>query len=146
MHLHTSPATFAFALAALALSACGGGESVTLQPVGNEMRYAQTEFTVRAGEEVEIVFENVATSSAMKHNVVVLDSDDDAVVERVGLAAAPETDYVPDDPAVLAATPMSDPGETVRVTFTAPTEPGRYRYICTYPGHYILMQGTMIVA
>ncbi len=47
--------------------------------------------------------------------------------------------------AILAHTPMSTPGETVQVTFTAPSEPGTYRYICTYPGHYVMMQGTMTV-
>lgn len=123
------------------------GVTITLHPVDNEMRYAQTAFTVEAGQEVTIVFENTATSEAMHHNVVVLNSNDDADVNRVGQAAltAAESDYIPDDPAILAHTPMSAPGETVRVTFTAPSEPGTYRYICTYPGHYTLMQGTMTV-
>ena len=52
---------------------------------------------------------------------------------------------MPDDDAVLAATDMSEPGETVSVTITAPSEPGDYRYICTFPGHYTVMQGTMTV-
>ncbi len=134
----------------LALAACGRSEptDVTLQPVGNEMRYAQTEFSVAAGQEVTIIFENTATSEAMHHNVVVLTSDDDAVANRVGqeaMSAGAATDFIPDDPAILAHTPMSAPGETVRVTFTAPSTPGRYRYICTYPGHYVSMQGTMTV-
>ncbi|MEM6326399.1 MAG: plastocyanin/azurin family copper-binding protein [Bacteroidota bacterium] len=133
---------------ALIVSACGGGETVTILPAGNEMRYQQTEFTVGAGEEVTIIFQNTATSPAMQHNVVVLTTDDQAAVDRVGVAAisAAETDYVPADPAVLAHTPMSAPGETVEVTFTAPSEPGRYRYLCTFPGHYTAMQGVMIVA
>ncbi|MEM0963683.1 MAG: plastocyanin/azurin family copper-binding protein [Bacteroidota bacterium] len=135
-------------LLVLALSACGGGDgTITIQPVGNEMRYAQTEFTVSAGEPVTLVFENTADSPAMIHNIVVLNSDDTEDVDRVGIAAisAADTDFVPDDPAILAHTALSNPGETVQVTFTAPAEPGRYRYICTYPGHYALMQGTMIV-
>ncbi|MEO1728903.1 MAG: plastocyanin/azurin family copper-binding protein [Bacteroidota bacterium] len=112
------------------------------------MRYAQTEFTVDAGQEVTVVFENTATSPAMQHNVLILNSDNDEDVERVGIAGmtAGDNDYVPDDPAVFAYTPMSQPGETAQVTFTAPTEPGRYRYICTFPGHYSIMQGVMIVA
>ena len=120
---------------------------ITIQPVGNQMKYEQTEFTVPAGEEITITFENTATSPAMQHNVVVLNTNDDAVVNRVGQAgtAAADNDYVPDDDAVLAATEMSEPGETVSVTFTAPSEPGDYRYICTFPGHYTVMQGTMTV-
>lgn len=112
------------------------------------MKYEQTEFTVPAGEEITITFENTATSPAMEHNVVVLSSNDDAVVDRVGQAAmgAADSEYVPDDEAILAATDMAAPGETVFVTFTAPSEPGTYRYICTFPGHYTVMQGTMTVA
>ncbi|MEP0546912.1 MAG: plastocyanin/azurin family copper-binding protein [Rhodothermales bacterium] len=139
---------FLLPLFALVLAACGGGPAeVTIQPVDNEMKYAQTSFTVEAGQEVTIVFENTATSEAMHHNVVVLTSNDDEVANRVGQAAmtAVDTDYIPNDPAILAHTPMSAPGETVRVSFTAPSEPGTYRYICTYPGHYVMMQGTMTV-
>jgi len=144
---------------------CGGGDGsssadaadtasssavteITLQPVGNQMEYKQTEFTVPAGEEITVTFENTATSPAMEHNVVVLTSNEDAVVDRVGQAAmgAGDSEYVPDDEAVLAATDMAAPGGTVSVTFTAPSEPGTYRYICTFPGHYTVMQGTMTVA
>lgn len=122
-----------------------GVRVVTIQPVGNEMRYAQTEFTVQAGEQVRIVFENTATSEAMHHNVVVVESRDD--IDRVGTTAleAGPPEYIPEDDAILAYTSMAAPGETVEVTFTAPEEAGDYPYICTYPGHYMMMQGTMTV-
>lgn len=144
---------FACITAALILIGCAGGSStpsaieVRLTPVGNEMRYEQTEFTVSPGQTVTIVFENTATSEAMQHNVVVLNSDDDAVAQRVGMAglAAAATGYVPEDDAILANTEMAKPGETTQVTFQAPSEPGSYRYICTFPGHFTLMQGKMIV-
>lgn len=126
----------------------GGATEIVIQPVGNEMRYAETSFSVEAGQEVTIVFENVATSPAMQHNVVILNSNDDAVVNRVGQAgieAGEANEYVPEDEAIIAHTPLAQPGETVEVTFTAPSEPGEYRYICTFPGHYMVMQGTMTV-
>jgi azurin len=83
----------------------------------------------------------------MKHNVVLLTTDEGSVVTRVGQAGtqAADNEYIPDDDAVLAATGLADPGETVSVTFTAPSEPGSYRYLCTFPGHYATMQGTMTV-
>ena len=84
----------------------------------------------------------------MQHNVVILTSDDDAVASRVGQAAieaGEAADYIPEDEAILAYTSLAQPGETVRVTFTAPSEPGTYRFICTFPGHYMMMQGTMTV-
>ncbi len=151
-------------LPVLGLTACGGSEGsdasaavddavasgeVHMQAVGNEMKFDRTSFNVEPGQEVTIVFENVATSPAMQHNVVVIDSDDDAEVNRVGqaaMAAGEANEYIPNDDAVLAYTPLAQPGETVRVSFTAPEEPGTYRYICTFPGHYMVMQGTMTVA
>lgn len=142
--------TFAV-LFALLIAGCGGGGGgeVTITPVGEEMRYAVTEFTVQPGETVNLTFQNTATSAAMQHNVVILRDNDDATVERVGqaaMAAGEANDYIPNDDAILAHTPLAQPGETVSVTFTAPTEPGTYRYICTFPGHYMMMQGTMTVA
>ncbi|MFO8099179.1 MAG: cupredoxin domain-containing protein [Salinibacter sp.] len=63
-------------------------QTVTLQPQGNEMKYKQTEFTVAPGETVRLVFENVASSPSMVHNVVIITSTEDAVFERVGEAGA----------------------------------------------------------
>lgn len=113
------------------------------------MRYQETEFTVPADAEVTIVFDNTATSPSMQHNVVVLNTEpSDEVFQRIGQegAKAGSTEqYVPDDPAILAATDIAKPGETVEVTFTTPSEPGDYGYVCTYPGHWATMQGTMHV-
>ena len=118
-----------------------------MTPVGNEMQFEQTEFTVSAGQTVHITFNNTADNPAMSHNVVVLQMGADA--NAVGQAAmrAVDTEYIPttnmDD--IIAHTPMSAPGETVEVTFTAPSTPGDYMYICTFPGHYMTMTGVMHV-
>ena len=117
---------------------------IVIEPVGNELKFKQTEFTVAPGQTVRLIFKN--TSTVMPHNVVVLNTDSPAVVNRVGTAAISDPDYVPDDPAILAYTKVAQPGETVEVTFKAPNKPGRYRYICTFPGHYTLMQGVMVVS
>jgi azurin len=136
----------------LAASLAGGAwadpappETITLKPEGDQMAFATTEVTVQAGQEVTIVFENTASSPAMQHNVVVLNTAEEEATKRVGQAAASASNYVPDDPAVLAATDVAKPGETTEVTFTAPDAPGEYTYVCTYPGHYVSMQGTLIV-
>ncbi len=123
---------------------------VVLRPAGDTIAFdeASTSFTVQAGQTVNLTLENVATSEVMLHNVVILLSNEDDVANRVGMAgiAAGEANaFVPEDEAILAATPLAQPGETVQVTFEAPAEPGTYRYICTYIGHHTLMQGTMIV-
>lgn len=162
--------------AGLALSACGGGDEpattavttpapaatpapatpppaykgedaeVTISSVGEEMKYAETEFTVHPGQTVKLTFTNAATSPAMHHNVVVLKSTDDVQMVGTAAASAADTEYIAPRTAskIIAHTPMSAPGETVEVTFTAPAA-GDYPYICTYPGHFIMMKGTMHV-
>ena len=97
------------------------------------------------GQQVKLVFENTAKSPAMQHNVVFV--ADEGSINRVGQAAmsAADTEYIPEDDAIIAYTPLAQPGETVEVTFTAPEEPGDYPYICTFPGHYMMMQGVMTV-
>lgn len=150
---------------ALGLAACNGNGAddaaqdmdfrdaevadVTIQPVGNQMRFQQEEFTVSPGQTVRITMDNIADSPAMVHNVLVIDSNDDDVVSEVNQAAqrvGADGDYIPDHEAVIASTPQADPGEVTEVEFTAPEEPGDYRYICTYPGHFATMQGVMTVA
>ena len=137
------------ALLVLGLSAFRGApddtaRKIVIESVGNELKFAQTEFTVKAGQEVQLVFENKATAQGMSHNVVIL--TDEASINRVGVAAiqAAENDYIPDDKAVLFYTPLAAPGETVEMTFTAP-KPGTYYFTCTFPGHYVLMRGVMKV-
>lgn len=142
-----TPAPATPAPAAAALPDASQPLAVSMTPVGNKMEYKQTEFTARPGQQVTITFKNTASSPAMQHNVVVVKTE--AAIEEVGQAAmgAADTGYVPADKAslIIASTPMATTGQTVSVTFTAPSEPGDYPYICTYPGHYMLMRGVMRV-
>mgnify|MGYP006446802113 CR=1 FL=1 len=126
-------------------------QTVTVQPKGNQMKFKQTEFTVAPGTTVKLVFDNTATSPSMQHNVVILtkppEQEHFQTVGEGGMQAGSANDYVPADMGdlILAHTSMSKPGETVSVTFTAPSETGDYGYVCTFPGHWATMQGTMHV-
>ena len=75
-----------------------------------------------AGQTVTLTFNNTATSAAMHHNVAILKSADDVQTVGQAAASAADTDYIAPRTAsrVIAHTPMSAPGETVEVTFTAP--------------------------
>jgi len=53
--------------------------------------------------------------------------------------------YVPDSPDVLAYTDIVPPGDEFAITIRVPSEPGRYPYLCTFPGHWPVMNGEMIV-
>jgi azurin len=125
-------------------SADDGITEIVIEPMGDTMQYATTTFKVKAGEKVRVVINNVATSPAMVHNVVILKSDADKnAIGLAGIAAGEAANYVPEDPAVLFHTALAKPGEKKSVEFTAPPA-GSYPYICTFPGHYASMQGTMI--
>ena len=58
--------------------------------------------------------------------------------------AGEKAEYVPKSDAILFYTKMAGPGEKTTVEFTAPA-PGKYPFICTFPGHFALMKGIMIV-
>ena len=134
------------ALVCLTLVGCGSAPdplTVEINPVGNELKFEQTRIEVQKGQEITVILNNTATQPMMKHNVVFL--NDASKVTEVGMAAMTAPDYLPDNAAIIAATPLADPGEQTKVTFIAPKTPGTYVYICTFPGHFSVMRGELIV-
>ena len=120
---------------------------IVIKPLPHRMQYNRKEIFVEAGRPVEIVFENV---DIMPHNLLV--TAPDALVE-VGMAAeemakrpdAFERQFVPRTRKVLFATRLLQPLEVEKLQFTAPRELGDYPYVCTFPGHWRTMFGTMHV-
>ena len=53
--------------------------------------------------------------------------------------------YVPDTDDIIASSKLVNPGLNEKIEFMAPAEAGDYPYICTFPGHWRLMQGVMKV-
>jgi len=84
----------------------------------------------------------------MAHNFVLLTADA-SPVEFVNAAMnARDTDFIPAamKDKIIANTELAGPGETVEVSFTAPTKPGTYEYLCSFPGHYqVGMKGQLVV-
>lgn len=120
---------------------------ITIKTVKNEMKYDITEFTVQAGKPVELVLDNV---DFMQHNIIIVKP---GTKEIVGIAAdqmamdsnGVEQDYIPKIEEVLFASALVDPEQKVTLKFIAPSEPGTYPFICTFPGHWRIMQGVMKV-
>ena len=150
MNLRTRFGFFSVLVTALfVLAACGGnggdtgGVSTehTIQSSEGGFAFEQTGVTVPVGEEVTITFENVST---LQHNLVLVRGGDDVAntVNTDGNAVGAPS-YLPEDQAnIIAATSMLDGGGNETITFTI-DEPGEYQYICTYPGHYPSMVGTL---
>ncbi|HEX8037552.1 MAG TPA: PVC-type heme-binding CxxCH protein, partial [Chryseosolibacter sp.] len=120
---------------------------VNLRVLENQMKYDLTAFTVVAGKPVRIVFVN---PDFMQHNLVIAKQ---GAMEIVGKAAdklatdakGASMQYVPDIPEVLFHTRLLNPREKVTLEFTAPEQPGDYPYVCTFPGHWRIMNGVMKV-
>lgn len=120
---------------------------VRIHTVEEEMRYDIPFFAVEAGRPVQVVLVN---EDLMPHNLVITTPGDLKEVADLGMQAGPDggldgKQYVPHSEKVLFATNMIAADATERLTFTAPTEPGEYPYVCTFPRHWMRMYGVMVV-
>ena len=119
---------------------------IQIASVANEMRFDKMALTVPAGTEVHLTLKNNATMSTLPHNWVLVQTGTEASVAAAGLKRGEPAGYIDVfDHDMLAFTPLAKPGETTEVTFTAPSDTGTYPYICTMPGHYMLMKGLLTV-
>ncbi|AWN14710.1 plastocyanin/azurin family copper-binding protein [Salinisphaera sp. LB1] len=125
-------------------------KSVTI--VGrNDLRFSQDHITVAPGTKVTLKLINKShlPASAMSHNWVLLKSGTDAGAFDNAARSAANNDYIPKSMSdrVIAHTTMVSGGHSDTITFTAPTKPGNYEYICTFPGHFRAgMKGTLTVS
>ncbi len=120
---------------------------IRIKTVEEEMRYDIAYFAARAGRPIQIVLEN---DDLMPHNLVFTMPDKLKDVVQLGLDAGPNNGanglpYVPQSDLVLEATEMVAAHAESRLTFTAPSEPGEYPYVCTFPQHWYRMYGVMVV-
>ncbi len=113
----------------------------------DQMKYSISQIKVKAGQKVMIHLNNVGKMpiQAMGHNLVILQKGTN-VAEFARLAqTAKATGYVPTgSKAVIAATKLIGGGQETSITFTAPAK-GTYDFICTFPGHFSIMKGKLIV-
>ncbi len=112
---------------------------------GDEMAFDVTELTVKAGQMVKLTFKNNTKSSGMQHNWVLVKAGSETEVANAGMQASEANNWVAEGPNVIAHTALAkNPGDTVSVVFKAP-EAGSYPYICTFPGHSVVMKGVLKV-
>jgi len=123
------------------------GSTILIRTVPHQMLYDRRSFAVVAGRPVAIVFQN---DDLMPHNLVVTAP---GALEAVGTAAealaldpgAQAKSFVPELPAVLQQLKLLMPGESATLRFVAPAQVGDYPYVCTFPGHWRVMNGVMHV-
>lgn len=114
---------------------------------GKNLTYTTSEVTVAAGESLQFTLIN---PDVVPHNWVLVQS---RALREVGelsnqLIASPDAyakQYIPDSDRVLAYTDIVSPGSRQTIYFRAPAAPGRYPFLCTFPGHWMVMNGTLVV-
>ena len=116
------------------------------------MRFTIDSMTAAAGQPLKIVFTN---QDATDHNMVFVQP---GALAEVGMAANEmardpknaNSDFIPESKRrlILQASRMIGPTRKSRIhvfRFHAPEEPGVYPFVCTFPGHWVIMNGMLAV-
>lgn len=123
-------------------------KTIILNVVKDIMKYDKQLLTAKAGTTIRIVLNN---PDFMQHNFVLIKP---GTSNKVGAAAdllardaadGAKLQYVPKMPEVLAATPLVNPAGKYTLTIKLPNVPGDYPYLCTFPGHWRIMNGILRV-
>ena len=125
------------------------GKVVTVALTGNDaMKYNLKEIKVAAGRTVKLTLSHAGklSKAAMGHNFVLLKAGTDVVAFATKAVSAAATAYIPasEKGSVLASTKVVGSGESDTIEFAAPAA-GSYDFICSFPGHYAMMRGKLIV-
>ena len=114
------------------------------------MKYSVTKIEAHPGQKITVVLTNEGNlpKEAMGHNWVLLNAGVSATSYAKLAMTAKADNYQPKSLAdrVLASIPVLGPKENGKVSFTAPTTPGTYPYLCSFPAHCAAgMVGELIV-
>ena len=111
------------------------------------MEYSTKVMTAGPGcSEIEVTLKNTGKQPRllMGHDWVLVKAKDLQAVAHAGaLAGLPNNYQKPGDPRIIAATKVVGGGKSTSVTFPASKlkKGGSYMYLCTFPGHDVLMRG-----
>ena len=142
------PVAAALCLAGAAqLSAAAAPREIEIT-ANDQMKFNVTAIEAKAGEQLKIVLKNIGTlpKEAMGHNWVLLKPGTDLNAFAMAAMTAKDSEYVPaaHKDKVVAFIKVLGPKQTADTTFTL-TAPGEYPFVCSFPGHYMLMKGTITV-
>ena len=103
------------------------------------MKYSVTKIEAKPGQKVTVELKNEGTlpKATMGHNWVLLTAGSDPKAYSAAAIKAREQDYQPAALAseVLASIRLLGPKESAKTTFTAPSAPGTYPFLCSFPAH-----------
>ena len=117
---------------------------ITISTIEDKMLYDIKEFNVETGKSVILTFKN---KDFPPHNLLIVKPGKADEVANLAIALGNDgfgKQWRPDTPMILWGSTMIDYDEETVLSFTAPA-PGDYPYVCTFPGHAMMMRGVMKV-
>ncbi len=150
MKLFFLPSLLLAATVSLAFAEPPKPVTVIIKTKAAQMKYDTEKVQVAPGAKVTITLQN---EDDLPHNLVVCkpkpDGDDkgmDVAQQAWALGdLGMKKDWVPENPRILAATKMVNPHAKETINFIAPETSGEYPFVCTFPGHALVMNGVLSV-
>lgn len=114
------------------------------------MKYSVSKIEAKPGQKVTVELKNEGNlpKATMGHNWILLTAGSDAKAYATAAVKAREQDYQPSSLSseVLASIKLLGPKESGKTSFTAPSAPGSYPFLCSFPAHMQSgMKGVLIV-
>jgi len=109
------------------------------------LRFDPPRFTAEPGQEVHVSLENL-DSTHQQHNFLVLQPGRLKEVVQQSLemgAQGPPRGFIPDNPGILVHSEILDAEKKASITFTMPSQKGIYPFVCSMPGHGMIMYGAI---
>jgi uncharacterized cupredoxin-like copper-binding protein len=109
------------------------------------LKFDLENITIKAGTRIKLTFNN---NDDMLHNLVITEPAAGNEVGQLAIklgVSGERLSYIPVTPKVLYHTVLLQPGKSESIYFTAPEKPGDYEFLCTFPGHYLVMRGILKV-
>lgn len=142
----------ALALCSWAFSGVAAANECELTIKANDMMQFDTKvLEVSASCEkvkLNLIHDGTLPKTTMGHNWVLTKAADMQAVATEGMSAGPDKDYVNrDNPAVIAASEVIGGGASTTLEFSiAGLNAGdSFKYFCSFPGHWAIMQGDFII-
>jgi len=116
----------------------------------DQMQFNKKELEIKVGETIKLTLKHSGKlpKEVMGHNFVLLAKGTNLVGWATQAMTARENDFIPTAPeakeAILAHTKVLGGGESDSVTFSV-KEAGEYEFLCSFPGHFGVMKGKVIV-
>jgi azurin len=117
---------------------------------GDTMKYSVSVIEAKPGEDIKVILTNIGTQpkEVMGHDWVLLKSGVDVAAFDAAALTAKDTGYIPAalSDEIIAKIDLLGPRKSGEVEFNAPTVPGDYPFLCTFPAHFqVGMKGVLTV-